>query len=91
MRKGAWYVRADEMIGELNARRLAAVLTPGAADPGRRLAQKGARYQVVAGPYRDKSGCGRRPRSKSDLEIEGVIIGPAGARELALDASRGNY
>ena len=75
MKKGAWYVRADEMIGELNARRLAAVLNHQGPPIPARVVQKGDRYQVVAGPYKDKKAAAVAARRlKSDLEIDGVII-----------------
>ena len=91
MKSGAWYVRAAETIGEINARRLAAVLNHQGPPIPSRVVQKGDRYQVVAGPYTDKKAAAAAARRlKVDLEIEGVIVGPAGARELALDASRGN-
>ena len=84
MRKGAWYVRADETIGEINARRLAAVLNHQGPPIPARVVQKGDRYQVVAGPYKDKKAAvAAARRLKSDLEIDGVIIGPAQSRDLA--------
>jgi L,D-transpeptidase ErfK/SrfK len=88
MRKGAWYVRADETIGEINARRLAAVLNHQGPPIPARVVQKGDRYQVVAGPYKDKKAAAAAARRlKSDLEIDGVIIGPAQSRELAQQAA----
>ena len=88
MKKGAWYVRADEMIGELNARRLAAVLNHQGPPIPARVVQKGDRYQVVAGPYKDKKAAAVAARRlKSDLEIDGVIIGPAQSRDLAQQAA----
>ena len=88
MRKGAWYVRADETIGEINARRLAAVLNHQGPPIPARVVQKGDRYQVVAGPYKDKKAAvAAARRIKSDLEIDGVIIGPAQSRDLAQQAA----
>jgi L,D-transpeptidase ErfK/SrfK len=90
MKKGAWYVRADEMIGELNARRLAAVLNHQGPPIPARVVQKGDRYQVVTGPYTNKKAAAAAARRlKVDLEIEGVVIAPSGARDLVLDTSRG--
>jgi L,D-transpeptidase ErfK/SrfK len=84
MKKGAWYVRADEMIGELNARRLAAVLNHQGPPIPARVVQKGDRYQVVTGPYTNKNAAAAAARRlKVDLEIEGVVIAPSGARDLA--------
>ena len=90
MKSGAWYVRADEMIGELNARRLAAVLNHQGPPIPARVVQKSNRYQVVAGPYANKKAAAAARRLKVDLEIEGVVIAPSGARDLVLDTSRGN-
>ena len=90
MRKGAWYVRADETIGEINARRLAAVLNHQGPPIPARVVQKGDRYQVLAGPYTNKKAAAAAARRlKVDLEIDGVVIAPAGARDLVLDTSRG--
>ena len=90
MKSGAWYVRADEMIGELNARRLAAVLNHQGPPIPARVVQKGDRYQVVAGPYANKKAAAAAARRlKVDLEIDGVVIAPSGARDLVLDTSRG--
>jgi L,D-transpeptidase ErfK/SrfK len=84
MKSGAWYVRADEMIGELNARRLAAVLNHQGPPIPARVMQKGNRYQVVTGPYANKKAAAAAARRlKVDLEIDGVILGPAQSRELA--------
>jgi L,D-transpeptidase ErfK/SrfK len=82
---GAWYVRADETIGEINARRLAAVLNHQGPPIPARVVQKGNRYQVLAGPYVNKKTASEAARRlKVDLEIDGVIIGPSQSRELAL-------
>jgi L,D-transpeptidase ErfK/SrfK len=86
---GAWYVRADETIGEVNARRLAAVLNHQGPQIPARVVQKGNRYQVLAGPYPSKRVAEEAARRiKSDLEIEGVIIGPSQSRDLATAANR---
>lgn len=81
---GAWYVRADETIGEVNARRLAAVLNHQGPQIPARVVQKGDRYQVLAGPYSKKRAAEEAARRiKSDLEIGVVILGPAQSRDLA--------
>jgi len=81
---GAWYVRADETIGEANARRLAAVLNHQGPQIPARVVQKGNRHQVLAGPYSNKRAAEEAARRiKSDLEIEVVIVGPAQSRNLA--------
>jgi len=86
---GAWYVRADETIGEVNARRLAAVLNHQGPQIPARVVQKENRYQVLAGPYPNKKAADEAARRiKSDLEIDGVIIGPAQSRELANAGNR---
>ena len=85
---GAWYVRADETIGEVNARRLAAVLNHQGPQIPARVVQKGNRYQVLAGPYTNRKAAEEAARRiKSDLEIEGVIVGPSQSRELAQQAA----
>jgi L,D-transpeptidase ErfK/SrfK len=86
---GAWYVRADETIGEINARRLAAVLNHQGPQIPARVVQKGNRYQVLAGPYTNKRAAEEAARRiKSDLEIEGVILGPSQSRDLANAGNR---
>ncbi|MGE5800492.1 MAG: L,D-transpeptidase family protein [Syntrophaceae bacterium] len=88
LKAGAWYVRADEMIGEINARRLAAVLNHQGPPIPARVVQKGNRYQVLAGPYANKKAASEAARRiKSDLEIDGVIVGPAQSRDLAQQAA----
>lgn len=82
---GAWYVRADETIGEDNAKRLAAVLNHQGPQIPALVVQKGNRYQVLAGPYVNRRVAEEAARRiKSDLEIEGVIVGPSESRQLAL-------
>jgi L,D-transpeptidase ErfK/SrfK len=88
MKSGAWYVRAAESPREINARRLAAVLNHQGPQIPARVVQKGNLYQVVAGPYANqKAASVDARRLRSDLEIEGVIIGPAQSRNLAMQAS----
>ena len=88
MKPGAWYVRADETIGEDNAKRLAAVLNHQGPQIPARVVQKGNRYQVLAGPYGDrKAATAAVKRLKSDLEIDGVIVGPAESKALAQGTS----
>jgi len=85
---GAWYVRADETIGEVNARRLAAVLNHQGPQIPARVVQKGGRYQVLAGPYSKKRAAEEAARRiQSDLEIEVVILRPAQSRDLAQQAA----
>jgi hypothetical protein len=44
----------------------------------------------VTGPYTNKKAAAAAARRlKVDLEIEGVVIAPSGARDLVLDTSRG--
>jgi L,D-transpeptidase ErfK/SrfK len=88
MRSGAWYVKAAESPREVNARRLAAVLNHQGPQIPARVIQKGNLYQVVAGPYASqKAAAADARRLSSDLEIEGVLIAPSGARDLALQAT----
>ncbi|NPV04314.1 MAG: L,D-transpeptidase family protein [Syntrophaceae bacterium] len=81
---GAWYVRADETIGEDNAKRLAAVLNHQGPQIPALVVRKGNRYQVLAGPFPSKKAAEEAARRiKSDLELDGVLVGPAQSRELA--------
>jgi L,D-transpeptidase ErfK/SrfK len=76
------------MIGEHNARRLAAVLNHQGPPIPARVVQKGDRYQVVTGPYANKKAAAAATRRlKVDLEIDGVILGPAQTRDLAQQAA----
>ena len=85
---GAWYVRADETIGEDNAKRLAAVLNHQGPQIPALVVQKGNRYLVLAGPYADrKTATAAVKRIKSDLEIDGVIVGPSESKALAMQAT----
>jgi L,D-transpeptidase ErfK/SrfK len=90
MKVGAWYVRAAESPREINARRLAAVLNHQGPPIPARVVQKGNLYQVVAGPYASqKAAAADVLRLRSDLEIDGFVITPSAARQLApLAASR---
>ena len=89
MRSGAWYVRAAESPREINARRLAAVLNHQGPQIPARVIRKGDLYQVVAGPYANqKAAAADARRLSSDLEIEGVLIGPPQSRDLANAANR---
>ena len=90
MKAGAWYVRADETIGEDNAKRMAAVLNHQGPQIPARVVQKGNRYHVLAGPYADrKAALAAVKRLKVDLEIDGAIVGPAESRTLALQETGG--
>jgi len=81
---GAWYVRADETIGEDNAKRLAAVLNHQGPQIPALVVRKGNRYQVLAGPFPHRKAAEEAARRiKSDLELDGVLVGPAQSRELA--------
>lgn len=80
---GAWYVRADETIGEDTAKRLAAVLNHQGPQIPALVVQTGDSYQVLAGPYPNKkSAVAVTRRMKSNLEIEGVLVRPAETRKL---------
>ena len=86
---GAWYVRADETIGEDNARRLAAVLNHQGPPIPALVVKKGNRYQVLSGPYANRKAAEEAARRiKSDLEIDGVIVAPSESKALAQDTSR---
>ena len=90
MKVGAWYVKAAESPREINARRLAAVLNHQGPSIPARVIQRDNLYQVVAGPYANqKAAAADARRLSSDLEIEGVLIGPSQSRDLApLTAAR---
>jgi len=69
---------------------MAAVLNHQGPQIPARVVRKDNRYQVLAGPYADrKAALAGVKRLKVDLEIEGVIVGPAESKTLAQDASKG--
>lgn len=81
---GAWYVRADETAGKDTAKRLAAVLNHQGPQIPALVVQTGDRYQVLAGPYPNRKAAKTvSRRMKSNLEIDGVIVGPAESKKLA--------
>lgn len=78
----AWYVLAGEMAGEKEAQRLAAIINhQGPPIPARVLAKqsKGTGYRVIAGPFGDVGAANVAvKRLKMDLDIDGIVIDPAG-------------
>jgi L,D-transpeptidase ErfK/SrfK len=78
----AWYVLAGEMADEREAQRLAAIINhQGPPIPARVLAKraKGTGYRVIAGPFADIGAANVAARRlKLDLDIDGIVIDPAG-------------
>ncbi|MBT1073937.1 L,D-transpeptidase family protein [Geobacter grbiciae] len=79
LKPDAWYVLAADVRNELEARRIAAIINhQGPPIPARVLAKNNA-YRVIAGPFADGSKArDAAKRLKIDLEIDGILIDPAG-------------
>lgn len=79
LKLGAWYVLAADLRSEIEAQRLAAIIThQGPSIPARVLA-KNDNYRVLAGPFADGDAArNAAKRLKIDLELECIVIDPAG-------------
>ncbi len=73
----AWYVLAADMGSEVEARRLAAIIThQGPPIPARVLGNNDS-YRVLAGPFADDDAArDAAKRLKIDLELDGIVIDP---------------
>jgi L,D-transpeptidase ErfK/SrfK len=78
----AWYVMAGDEHDEIDARRTAAIINhQGPPIPARVLSKRSrdAGYRVVAGPFADAGEADEAARRlKIDLDIDGIVIEPAG-------------
>jgi L,D-transpeptidase ErfK/SrfK len=79
LRIEAWYVLAADVGDEIEARRLAAIIShQGPPIPARVLAKRES-YRVIAGPFDDiREARKAAKRLKIDLGIDGILIEPAG-------------
>ncbi|ACH40980.2 peptidoglycan L,D-transpeptidase lipoprotein, YkuD family, SPOR domain-containing [Citrifermentans bemidjiense Bem] len=78
LKRDAWYVLAANVGGEIEARRLAAIINhQGPPIPARVLPQSSNSYHVIAGPF-DNAGLAKEAvrRLKLDLELDGIVIDP---------------
>lgn len=77
LRLDAWYVLAADMRSEIEARRLAAIIThQGPPIPARVLGNNDS-YRVLAGPFADDDAArDAAKRLKIDLELDGIVIDP---------------
>jgi L,D-transpeptidase ErfK/SrfK len=77
----AWNVLAAQVPAEIEALRIAAIINhQGPPIPARVLSKRDG-YQVVAGPFKDRSAAlDAAKRLKIDLEIDGVLLEPVKKR-----------
>jgi L,D-transpeptidase ErfK/SrfK len=75
----AWYVLAADLRDRIEAQRLAAIINHQGPQIPARVLSKGGKYRVIAGPFADIGEAGGVvKRLKIDLDIEGIVIEPAG-------------
>jgi L,D-transpeptidase ErfK/SrfK len=74
----AWYVLAADVRDEIDALRIAAIISHlGPPIPARALSNSNKSYHVIAGPFNDISEAkDAAKRLKIDLEIDGILIEP---------------
>jgi L,D-transpeptidase ErfK/SrfK len=84
LRTDGWYVLAGILRDEVDARRLAAIINHQGPQIPASVLSTGSRHRVLAGPF-DSKGAARHAakRLKIDLEIDGPLIAPVHAAELA--------
>jgi L,D-transpeptidase ErfK/SrfK len=83
MKEDAWYVLAADLVEEIDAIRLAAIINHQGPHIPARVTAKNARYQVVAGPFASlKEAHGIMRRLKIDLDLEGRLIEPVRKAKL---------
>lgn len=77
-----WYVLAADLQNKTNAMRLTAIINhQGPPIPARLVASKSNSYRVISGPFNGiNEAKDAAKRLKIDLDIEGVLIEPAGDR-----------
>lgn len=77
----AWYVLAADLSNELDARRLAAIINHQGPPIPARVMAKNDDYRVVTGPFADGEAAREAAkRLKIDLELDGLVIDPAGKK-----------
>lgn len=74
----AWYVLAADVPDEIDALRIAAIIThQGPPIPARVIPNNKNSYRVIAGPFNDINEANNAAkRLKIDLEIDGILIEP---------------
>ena len=78
LRLDAWYVLAADVSDEIEALRLASIINHQGPPIPARVISKSNSHRVVAGPFNDAGAAqNAAKRLKIDLEIDGVLIGPA--------------
>lgn len=89
LRLKAWYVLAADVRDEIEARRLAAIINhQGPHIPARVMARENG-YRVIAGPFNDAGEAGdAAKRLKYDLDMDGIVIDPAGKGSSPLSPAR---
>lgn len=74
-----WYVLAADLQDKMNAMKLAAIMNHQGPQIPARVVPKNNGYHVISGPFNDvNSARDVVKRLKIDLEIEGVLMKPAG-------------
>ena len=81
LKTDAWYVSAADLRDKTDAVRLAAIINHQGPQIPARVLSKSNSYRVLAGPFNDVNEArDAAKRLKIDLEIEGILVGPAGDR-----------
>ena len=84
LRTDAWYVLAGISSDEVDARRLAAIINHQGPQIPASVLSMGSRHRVLAGPFTSKGEARDAARRlKIDLEIDGPLIAPVHAAEIA--------
>jgi L,D-transpeptidase ErfK/SrfK len=84
LRTDGWYVLAGILSDEVDARRLAAIINHQGPQIPASVLSMGSRHRVLAGPFDSRREARHAAkRLKIDLEIDGPLIAPVHAAELA--------
>lgn len=79
MRMGAWYVSAAVVPDRVEAMRLAAIINHQGPQIPARVLPRSSGYRVITGPFNDLNEARETvKRLRFDLEIEGILVEPAG-------------
>ena len=79
MKADGWYVSAGDLPDRTEAVRLAAIINHQGPQIPARVISKSDGYRIISGPFGDITEArDAAKRLKIDLEIEGMLIGPAG-------------
>ena len=75
----AWYVLAADVREEIDARRIAAIISHQGPPIPARVLSRGKGFRVIAGPFDTlKAARAAVKRLKIDLDMDGIVIEPAG-------------